>query len=94
MTESVFIVYLASLATKPKHQGKGVGSMLLQWGTERADGAGLEIYLESTKEGKPLYEKFGFETVHIKEQELEKYGGRGKDKHWIMVRKPQMKKLN
>ncbi|KAI9714309.1 MAG: hypothetical protein M1820_000270 [Bogoriella megaspora] len=84
-------ILLASLATHPDHYRKGAGSMLLSWGTERADGAGLEIYLESSAAGKSLYEKHGFETIKILETDLEKHGGQGSDKRWLMIRKPKSK---
>ncbi|KAL9062156.1 MAG: hypothetical protein Q9157_009177, partial [Trypethelium eluteriae] len=80
---------LSSLATEPAHHRKGAGSMLLKWGTERADGAGLPMYIESTEMGKPLYEKFGFETVHVMETDLATFGGRGKDKRYLMIRTPR-----
>ena len=87
-------VLLSSLATKPAHHRKGAGSLLLNWATERADGAGLPIYLESSAMGRPLYEKFGFETLQVIETDLEKYGGRGKDKRWLMLRRPQNNGIN
>ncbi|CAG8962084.1 hypothetical protein HYFRA_00005127 [Hymenoscyphus fraxineus] len=53
--------YLELLATLPEMQGKGAASMLLKWGLEKADEAGLESYLEASPKGKSLYEKMGFE---------------------------------
>jgi GNAT superfamily N-acetyltransferase len=88
-TDQHLVVLLASLATKPEHHRKGAGKMVLQWAADRADGARLPIYLEASEMGKPLYEKFGFGTVSILETDLEKYGGRGVDKRWLMIREPQ-----
>jgi hypothetical protein len=34
--------------------------MLMKYGTDRADEAGVEAYLEASPEGVKLYEKFGF----------------------------------
>ncbi|KAL9096118.1 MAG: hypothetical protein Q9165_001641 [Trypethelium subeluteriae] len=67
----------------------GAGGMLLKWGTERADGAGLPMYVESTEMGKPLYERFGYETVHVMETDLAALGGRGIDKRYLMIRSPR-----
>lgn len=55
--------YLEMLATHPKFQGKGAGSMLLQWGLQKADEKGVEAYLESSPEGLSLYRRFGFREV-------------------------------
>lgn len=37
--------------------------MLLKWGCELADSQGLPIFVSASKEGAPLYAKFGF-VVH------------------------------
>lgn len=48
------------VATDPKYQGKGAGSLILQWGIERAGQQGTEAYLEASPDAVSLYEKFGF----------------------------------
>ncbi len=56
--------YLATLGTAPEHQGRGVGSALLQPVLDRADRDGMPAYLESSKERNvPFYARFGFEVV-------------------------------
>ncbi|KAI1313259.1 hypothetical protein F5Y03DRAFT_160286 [Xylaria venustula] len=45
------------------HRRRGVASLLLEWGTERADKLGLESFVESTEIGRAAYEKHGFEFV-------------------------------
>lgn len=57
--------YLEILATDPKHQGRGAGSMLMRIGTQNADQDGKEAYLEASPEGVSLYKKFGFEEAAI-----------------------------
>jgi len=42
------------------HQRKGVGSMLVKWGIEKADELGIECFVEATDAGRSLYLKFGF----------------------------------
>ncbi|POS72410.1 hypothetical protein DHEL01_v209191 [Diaporthe helianthi] len=40
-----------------------VGKQLLNWGMEQADKLGLEVYLDSTGPGRPLYEANGFSYI-------------------------------
>lgn len=51
---------LEVLATTSEYQKKGLGSKLLEWGIEKADAEGLELYLDAGKEAQHLYEKFGY----------------------------------
>jgi ribosomal protein S18 acetylase RimI-like enzyme len=56
--------YLETLGTDPEHQGKGVGSALLQPGLDRCDDEGLPAYLESSKESNlAFYARHGFEVT-------------------------------
>lgn len=52
---------LDTLSTNPKHQRRGAGKMLVDWGTQIADDMHLPIYLEASLQGEPLYRKCGFE---------------------------------
>lgn len=53
--------YLAVLGTDPPHQGRGVGTALVNPVLERCDREGLGAYLESSKPTNiPYYERFGF----------------------------------
>ena len=47
----------------PDYQGKGVGKKLVQWGLDVSESLRLPIYLESTTEGIPLYERTGFQRL-------------------------------
>ena len=48
-------------------QGRGLGSALLAFLTDRADAAGLHAYLEATNErGVTLYERFGFVVEEVR----------------------------
>ncbi|KAJ9203786.1 hypothetical protein DTO164E3_2140 [Paecilomyces variotii] len=53
--------YLDMLATRPEHERRGAGSMLVQWGCDIADENGVPAYIDASKAGAPLYKKFGFE---------------------------------
>jgi GNAT superfamily N-acetyltransferase len=52
------------LGVHPSYQGRGLASKLLKWGLDRADAEGVEAYLSSSPEGKPVYEKYGFKSVY------------------------------
>ncbi|GAD95765.1 conserved hypothetical protein [Paecilomyces variotii No. 5] len=53
--------YLDMLATRPEHERRGAGSMLVQWGCDVADKDGVPAYIDASKAGAPLYKRFGFE---------------------------------
>lgn len=55
------------LATRPDYHGRGIASMLLKWGLDRADQEGLEAYLSASPSGRPLYEKRGFQLLLIED---------------------------
>ncbi|KAM0427248.1 hypothetical protein ACHAPT_007678 [Fusarium lateritium] len=55
--------FLSTIATAKEAQRRGVGSALMQYGVDKADEEGWMMYLNSSPEGKALYEKFGFEVV-------------------------------
>lgn len=56
--------YLELIATKKAYQRRGIGAMLVQWGLDRAvEDGGWDCYLDSTPEGRRLYEKLGFKTL-------------------------------
>lgn len=49
---------------EPQYRRQGLGTLLLNWGLEKADELGLETFLESTECGKELYAKNGFTLLH------------------------------
>lgn len=51
---------LEIIAVDPAVQGKGAGSLMLNWGVSRADEASHEAYLEASPDAVSVYEKFGF----------------------------------
>ena len=56
--------YLGVLGTAPEHQGKGVGSALIQPILQKCDEEGIPAYLESSKESNvPFYERHGFKVT-------------------------------
>ena len=83
-------ITLRLLATRPGHQRRGAGAMLLKLGLETADGLGLPVYLDSGVGGKSLYEHFGFDIVRDFPLNCLDYGGRSDGKHWSMLRPAKM----
>lgn len=55
------------LCTHPHYRGRGAASLLMAWGCEQADRDQMPLYVDATPEGKPLYERFGFEDRTIPE---------------------------
>ena len=48
------------MAVLPSHRRKGIGSLLMNVGTLRADELGLECWMEASFMGKALYKHHGF----------------------------------
>jgi len=56
--------YLDQLGVDPPHQGKGLGTALVQFGLTHADRAGLPAFLETaTERNVGYYESLGFRVV-------------------------------
>ncbi|KAH8665842.1 hypothetical protein BGZ60DRAFT_470541 [Tricladium varicosporioides] len=51
------------LSTRPKHQTRGAGSMMMKWGTDIADSHGWESFIEGSAMAIKLYEANGFVRV-------------------------------
>ncbi|KAI5923335.1 acyl-CoA N-acyltransferase [Camillea tinctor] len=81
-------VYLKHLHTDPKHQGRGAGTMLVQWGLEEAKKLGLVAYLESSEAGHSLYKKCGFRDVEHLEVDFSKWGATEMHNTWSMIYEP------
>jgi predicted N-acetyltransferase YhbS len=48
------------LGTHPDYRCRGAGSALVQWGCDVADREGAGAYVDASKAGAPLYERYGF----------------------------------
>jgi len=79
---------IAMLATLPRHQHHGAGTILLQEILSEADNAGVEVYLEATDTARPFYEKHGFLAIAELRFDPAKYGvrGLGVERQTVMVR--------
>ncbi|KAI1335035.1 hypothetical protein F5Y15DRAFT_259758 [Xylariaceae sp. FL0016] len=56
-------IYLFIVFTHPVYRRKGVGQQFMSWGMKKADDMGLELFLDATPCGMPLYEANGMVCV-------------------------------
>jgi len=63
----------------PDFQGKGIGRLLLKWGIEKAEELvpRAKIWLSSTPQAMPTYEKNGWVVMERSVVDLGEYGGKG-----------------
>ncbi|KAI1146781.1 putative GNAT family acetyltransferase [Nemania diffusa] len=54
--------HLSYIGTDPLYGQRGAGNLLVQWGIQQSKASGSPLYLESTVEAAPFYEKNGFTT--------------------------------
>ncbi|KAJ5086875.1 hypothetical protein NUU61_008182 [Penicillium alfredii] len=62
--------YLDTVGTHPNYQRRGAGSMIVKWGCDLADHDGVAAYVDASKEGAPLYKRFGFEDFSKPDEEI------------------------
>jgi ribosomal protein S18 acetylase RimI-like enzyme len=58
------LLELASIAVYPEHQGKGIGSAMIE---QLLQDSGRPLYLMCESSNGPLYEKFGFREISYDE---------------------------
>lgn len=81
-------VDLQVLVTHPKHQRRGAGSLVLEWGTRQADKKGLISVLQASPAGEGLYLKHGFEVKRIEQLDLRPFGVDATEARKGMIRQP------
>ncbi|KAF6837874.1 GNAT family protein [Colletotrichum plurivorum] len=59
------------LFTVKKHRRRGAASLIMDWGMERAERLGLDVYIEATPLGRILYEKYGLEVIEHRRFEVD-----------------------
>ena len=75
--------YLFMLGVEPAHQGKGIGTRLVQHGLNMCDGQGVPAYLETAEEENVrFYEKHNFKVI---DEFLIPHNG---PKIWTMIYEP------
>ena len=55
--------FLSYIVVRKESKGQGVGKVMMRYGVEKADEEGWMCYVNSSREGKVIYEKFGFRTA-------------------------------
>lgn len=56
--------YLMNIFVAEEYRRRGIGGVIVRWLVDKARQSGCDkIYLETTKEGKPVYEKAGFREL-------------------------------
>ncbi|KAK2764021.1 hypothetical protein FQN54_009640 [Arachnomyces sp. PD_36] len=58
------MLVLNILFTHPNHRRKGAGDLAMEWGIKKADELGIEMWIDATPLGLPLYKKHGLIVVH------------------------------
>ncbi|KAK5996391.1 hypothetical protein PT974_01725 [Cladobotryum mycophilum] len=56
-------IFLNVIFTHPDYRRQGAADLIMDWGIKKADDMGLEMWLNATVYGVPLYEKHGFVVV-------------------------------
>ncbi|KAI9737631.1 MAG: hypothetical protein M1818_005635 [Claussenomyces sp. TS43310] len=57
-------LYLNIIFTHPDYRRKGAADLIMEWGIQKAESMGVEMWLDATIYGIPLYKKYGFVVVH------------------------------
>lgn len=63
-----------TLVTRPEHQKRGAGTLLLKECLKQAKEERCQVALEATSKGRPFYEKLGFRCEKVNEYELAEGG--------------------
>lgn len=64
--------FLKLLTIDPPHQRRGIGTLLVKWGVEKANKEGVDAWLESSPMGKGAYLKAGFRVLGMDRVEEKK----------------------
>lgn len=87
MPPDVRCLYVVMLSVSPNHQGRGVGSSLLQWGLDYCHEHDVFAWVHSSEPAHGVYAKMGFETVRSLAINLDEYApcsppNEGPDARW------------
>ncbi|MCJ1353714.1 MAG: hypothetical protein MMC33_003701 [Icmadophila ericetorum] len=78
-----------ALYISPTFQRRGLGTRLLKWGLEQADEEGIPVLVDSSPEGRWIYERAGFRK--IKKWEVEGWFDPGDRGMWRLLWEPAKK---
>jgi GNAT superfamily N-acetyltransferase len=80
---------LVELFVRPEFQRKGLGGRLVEWGLRKAEKKGLQVYIEATEMGLPVYLRYGMVEVDRVDVDLEPYGAtNGEWNRYALLHKP------
>ena len=54
---------MSEFVVHPKHRGKGIGKLLLEYNSKELDKRGWEGFVEATESGRRAYERAGYQVV-------------------------------
>lgn len=74
-------MYVVSIAVPPDHQGKGVGTALIQEGTNRADVEDTCCWVHASEAGASMFERCGFEEIRRLDLDLDEWNWMGAIRH-------------
>ena len=80
------------LGVLPTYWGKGAGKLIVRWGQDRAQQDGVAAFLDSTQQGKGMYERLGFVAGKEWNIDYRKYGVNHWNRQWPMSWTPSGKK--
>ncbi|MCJ1309649.1 hypothetical protein MMC25_003309 [Agyrium rufum] len=75
MPEGTKCMFLYSIAINPAYQKRGIGSVLIRWGTEKADEAGVFCWVHSSDGGYGAFEANGYVERQRLVVNLDEYAG-------------------
>jgi GNAT superfamily N-acetyltransferase len=73
MSPGTKCMFILMFMVSPIHQGKGVGSALLKWGTDVADQIGTFIWVHSSERAWKVFQSRGFEVAYTLDIDLDEY---------------------
>ena len=85
------LLELSSLNTLPKYQRRGIGSMLMKWGTDRLEEMQVPSFIIATDQGYGLYIRHGYKEIERWEIDMGRWpqwGWNGMYKNVFLTRYP------